>query len=105
MPCHTELLLESEVSIKSKCGYFANAQYDKKNKAQNDSEPSEPKARFVCHTERSEVSICKAHISKQQTRFIILVCKDNLIKIYAYKATLFATKTRNLKTLDDKNLA
>ena len=34
--CHTELLLESEVSIKSKCGYFANAQYDKKNKAQND---------------------------------------------------------------------
>ena len=34
--CHTELLPESEVSIKSKCGYFANAQYDKKNKAQND---------------------------------------------------------------------
>ena len=34
--CHTELLLESEVSIKSKRGYFANAQYDKKNKAQND---------------------------------------------------------------------
>ena len=34
--CHTELLLESEVSTKSKCGYFANAQYDKKNKAQND---------------------------------------------------------------------
>ena len=34
--CHTELSQESEVSIKSKCGYFANAQYDKKNKAQND---------------------------------------------------------------------
>ena len=34
--CHTELLPESEVSTKSKCGYFANAQYDKKNKAQND---------------------------------------------------------------------
>ena len=26
--CHTELSQESEVSIKSKCGYFANAQYD-----------------------------------------------------------------------------
>ena len=34
--CHTELLPESEVSIKSNRGYFANAQYDKKNKAQND---------------------------------------------------------------------
>ncbi len=34
--CHTELLPESEVSTKSKRGYFANAQYDKKNKAQND---------------------------------------------------------------------
>ena len=26
--CHTELSQESEVSIKSKRGYFANAQYD-----------------------------------------------------------------------------
>ena len=33
LSCHTE---RSEVSIKSKCGYFANAQYDKKNKARND---------------------------------------------------------------------
>ncbi len=32
----SELLPESEVSIKSNRGYFANAQYDKKNKAQND---------------------------------------------------------------------
>ena len=95
-------MLESEVSIKSKCGYFANAQYDKKNKAQND---SEPKARFACHTGHSEVSTCKVRADKQQTHFIALVCKDNLIKIYAYKAILFATKTRNLKTLDDKNLA
>ena len=40
LPCHTEHSFchteRSEVSIKSKCGYFANAQYDKKNKAQND---------------------------------------------------------------------
>ena len=71
-------------------------------KAQND---SEPKARFACHTERSEVSTCKVCADKQQTHFIALACKDNLIKIYAYKATLFATNARNLKTLDDKNLA
>ena len=86
-------------------GYFANAQYDKKNKAQNDSEPSEPKARFACHTGHSEVSTCKVCADKQQTRFITLACKDNLIKIYAYKTALLATKTRNLKALDDKNLA
>ena len=36
LSCHTELSQESEVSIKSKCGYFTNAQYDKKNKARND---------------------------------------------------------------------
>ena len=32
--CHTELSQESEVSINLKCGYFANAQYDKNH--QND---------------------------------------------------------------------
>ena len=45
--CHTELSQESEVSIKSKRGYFANAQYD-----------NDLFAIFLpCHTERSEVSI------------------------------------------------
>ena len=44
--CHTELSQESEVSIKSKRGYFANAQYD-----------NDLLAIFLpCHTERSEVS-------------------------------------------------
>ena len=40
--CHTELSQESEVSIKSKRGYFANAQYD-----------NDLFAIFLpCHTER-----------------------------------------------------
>ena len=65
-----------------------------RKKAQNDSEPSEPKARFVCHTERSEVSTCKVRADKQQTHFIALAYNDNLIKIYAYKTALLRQNTK-----------
>ncbi len=40
----------------------------------------------------SEVSTCKVRADKQQTRFIALACKDNLIKIYACKVVLLRQK-------------